>query len=126
VSSVGTEGAAGGIKEGENTMSYHVVHSTGEMESGYPMDRFSVLLDELLTSDDEHPDVAVGYESEWTLTISRSGVLILENLEEGEPMHLGPPGRAATLEIMAAVAEGRLDDVRSRPWLVGYPARRAR
>ena len=105
-------------------MTYRVTHTTGAMDADYPVDRFPVLLDELAKADGEHADVAVSHESEWTLTIGRSGVLILENVEDEDPMHVGPIGRSATLELMTALAHGRLDDVRSMPWVEGYPPRR--
>jgi hypothetical protein len=91
------------------------------MERGYPMYRFAALLDELANADGEHPDVAVTHESEWSLTIYRSGFLVLENLEDGQPMHLDPSNREETLDLMVALAEGRIEDVKSRPWRDGYP-----
>ena len=105
-------------------MTYHVTHWTGEMASGYPIEDFPNLLDELSRADDEHPDVSVSHESEWSLSVYKSGFLVLENLEEGEPIHLGPLDRNAVIRLMVGVAEGRIDEVRSHPWRSGYPPRK--
>ena len=91
------------------------------MEPDYPIARFGDLLDELSSADGEHPDVAVAHESEWSLTAYRSEFVVLENLDEGELMHLGPLDRDATLDLMVAIAEGRIDEVRAKPWIAGYP-----
>jgi hypothetical protein len=107
----------------EVAMSYHVTHRTGEMEPGYPLHRFGDLLDELSSTDNEHLDVAVTHESEWSLTVYRPNMLVFENLEHGEPAHLGPVDRDTALEIMVEVAQGRIEHVRSRPWQRGNPPR---
>ena len=105
-------------------MTYRVTHSTGEMESGYPTERFTELLEELASADDEHPDVSVVHESEWSLTVYKSGFLVLENLEFGEPSYLGPAdAKQSTLDLMVGIAEGRIEEVRSAPWRPGYPPR---
>jgi hypothetical protein len=102
-------------------VSYHVTHWTGEMDSGFPIAHFGDLFDELSKADDEHSDVSVSHESEWVLTVYKSSFVVLENLEEGDPMHMGPVDRSAALELMVAMAEGRIDEVKSKPWLTGYP-----
>lgn len=105
-------------------MTYHVTHWTGEMESNFPIEHLGELFDELSNTDNEHPDVSVSHESEWSLTVYRSGFVVLENLEDGEPMHIGPLDRGAAVELMVAVAEGRIDEVQSRSWQTGYPPKR--
>lgn len=104
-------------------MGYRVTHRTGEMENDAPLEKLESLLDELASGDAEHPDVAVTHESEWCLSVSRSGFVVLEHLEEGEPKHLGPVERRTALELMSAVAEGRIDDLSALAWKPGYPAR---
>lgn len=104
-------------------MGYRVTHWTGEMERDWPREKLESLIDELASADAEHPDVAVTHESEWCLTVLRSGFVVLEHLEEGEPKHLGPVDRRTALELMSAVADGRIDELSSRPWKPGYPAR---
>ena len=105
-------------------MSYHVTHWTGKAEHDYPVSGFGDLLDELTKADAEHPDIAVTHESEWSVTVYRTGYVVLENLEAGEPFHLGQLDRNAMLQLMVAIAEGRIDDVRAKPWVAGYPPRR--
>lgn len=102
-------------------MSYSVTHWTRAMESDFPVGRFPDLLDELTAADLEHPGVAVTHESEWSLAVYRSGLVVLENLEGGDPRHKGPVGREECLALMAAVAEGRIDEVRAGVWRAGYP-----
>lgn len=104
-------------------MSHRVTHRTGEMESGFPIGRFGDLLDELVTPDDEHPDVSVTHESEWSLSVYTSGFVVLENLEAGEPQHLGPVDHSTALELMMVVAQGKVDALKTRPWRPGYPPR---
>ena len=102
-------------------MSYFVTHRYGDMERDFPICRFGELLDELSDVDDEHPDVAVTHESEWSLSILGSGFVCLENVEEDDcPVHMGPLDRQTTLRLMVAVAEGRIEEARSEPWRPGY------
>ena len=102
-------------------MAYHVTHLTGASEKGLSTERFSRLLDELSNADDEHPDVSVTHESEWCLTAYKSGFAVLENLEDGQPVHAGPLDRATMVSPMLAVAEGRIGDAQSYAWRPGYP-----
>jgi hypothetical protein len=105
-------------------MSYHVTSWTGQIEKEYPSARFGELLDQLSKADAEHPDVAVTHESEWSITVYKSGFVVLENLEDGEPTHLGPLDKTAIVQLMVAVAEGRIDELQAMPWVAGYPPRR--
>jgi hypothetical protein len=102
-------------------MAYHVTHRSGEMEADFPAERFYELLEELDRSDREHPDVSLTHESEWTLTVLPSGMVVLENLEAGEPVHKGPLDRAQCLALLFALAEGRVDEVQRGAWRSGYP-----
>jgi hypothetical protein len=104
-------------------MSFHMRHWTGEMDPDPSISRREALVDELDLADDEHPDVSITHESEWGLSVFRSGFVVLEHLEEGPPRHLGPLTRAEILVLMTEVAQGQLDEVRSRPWKPGYPPR---
>jgi hypothetical protein len=107
----------------EDQMSYHVTHIDGGMESDFPIERFPDLLDELRLADLENPDVSVTHESEWSVALYGSGFVIFENLEGDAPSHGGPYSRSEMLELMVAIAEGRIDDVRARRWEAGYPPR---
>jgi hypothetical protein len=99
-------------------------HWTGQVEVGFPKDRFGELLDELAVADNEHPDVSIIHETEWALIAYKSGVVVLENLEGEEPVHMDSLDRSRTLELMVAVSEGRIQDAQSAPWQPGYPRTR--
>jgi hypothetical protein len=103
-------------------LGYQVPHWTGSSVSDFPVERFDELLDELADADSEHPDVSITHESEWSLSVYKSGIVVLENLEEGEPVHMGPIDRDATLGLMTAIADGRIDQVRAAAWKPGYPS----
>ncbi len=104
-------------------MTYHVTHYTGSMEADFPVERFGDLYDELCSADSEHSDVSVTHESEWSLAVYKSGFVVLENLEDGDPLHAGPLDRETVLELMRAVAEGRIADAQAHSWTDGYPSR---
>jgi hypothetical protein len=104
-----------------NGSRYSVTTVNGAMEADYPVTRFSELLDELSNADGEHPDIAIQHESEWSISITKAGFVILEHMEAGNPMHMGPLDRTSTLELMVAIAEGRIGNVRSKSWMPGYP-----
>ena len=93
-------------------MSYRVTHWTDEMERDFPIHRFEELLDELSKADREHPDVAVTHDSEWSRSVYKSGVVLLQHLEGDEVFQRGSLGRHAVIDLMKAVAEGRIDDAR--------------
>ena len=104
-------------------MSYHVTHRTAG-DSRLAIERFETLLDELEHADDEHPDISVTHETEWSLSVFGSGFVVFENLEDGHhPRHAGPLDRAAVLRLTVAVAEGRIADVESESWSPGRPPR---
>lgn len=91
------------------------------MERNYPTTRFADLLAELSDADEEHPDVAVTHDSQWSLSVYRNGFVVLENDEEGEPRHLGPIDEDATISLMQLLAIGELATVLAHPWRPGYP-----
>ena len=101
-------------------MGYHVTHVMGDMEGDPPIARLGELLDELSNTDEEHGSISVTHETEWCLSVWRSGHIVIENLEAGEPLHAGPIDRSGLLRLMAAVADGRLDEVREIEWKPGY------
>lgn len=83
------------------------------------------LLGELAFADSDHADVAVIHESEWSLTAYKSGYLVLEHLEDGHAMHLGPvEDEAVRVQLMTGLAEGNIEQVRAALWHPGYPPRR--
>lgn len=103
-------------------MSYVVTHNTGAMQADPGLDALPGLLDELAFSDQNNPDVAVSDERGPTLSVFGSGRVVYEDVEaeQGEPRHLDGLSREQTLQLLTALAEGRLDDVESQPWAPGY------
>ena len=100
-------------------MGYHVAHLTGSMESDFAISRFNELLDELADADADHPDVAVTHDSEWSLSVFRDGRAFLEHLEDGRVFHRDAVERSELINLMAAVAEGRIKEALSGPWKTG-------
>lgn len=122
-------GTVSGLSPGElrqtsgPIMSYIVTHTSGTMERNLPTSRFGELLDELALTDAEHPDVSVTHESEWCITVGRSGAVILENVEDddGDPVHAVGLGREEILALLRELAVGNVDKLRSGVWQPGYP-----
>jgi len=105
-----------------HSMSYSVTGVFGDAERGFSTNRFEELIEQVeRLSDQEHTNASVTHESEWSLAVFRNGKVVLENLEEGEPLHMESLSRERVLELMVAVAEGRIDEVRALPgWKAGY------
>ena len=101
-------------------MAYHITHTNGEMESSPPLAILPRLLDELATADAEHGDVALTHESEWCISVSRSGCVVLEHLEHGEPRHMRNLPREKILDLLARLAHGELATVQAELWNPGY------
>ena len=98
----------------------HITHLMGDMEPS-TVDALAGLLAELDDADEEHGSVSVEDESGWGLSLSASGTLIWENVEDdGEPRHLPAVERAIALHHFRAVVEGDLATVDALPWRSGY------
>lgn len=78
------------------------------------------LLAELDDVDHEHPDVAVTHESEWGLSVFGTGLVVWENVEEGEPRHLAQVSRQEARRLLGLLAQGDLDAVEQQDWQPGY------
>jgi hypothetical protein len=95
-------------------MSFTITHRDGRMESDPPGDWLAPLLAELRTPDDEHPDIAVGHETGWSLSAFPNGLVLWENVEDS-----GAQTRRVTLAIsdlrraLEALSHGDLDGVRA-------------
>ena len=100
-------------------MAFHVSSRWGGHESEPSVDRMRAILAELDTNDDEHPDVALTHESEWCLSAFPSGLLIWENLEQGEPRHMNGISRERVLALWIKLAHGQLDAIEAESWLPG-------
>jgi hypothetical protein len=103
-------------------VAFTIRHRGGDEEDGSGTAGIDTILAELdEPRDDEHPDVAVGHESGWTLSAFQTGSLVWENPEtDDEPRHLKDVSRAEARRIMVLVAEGGLDEVDRLDWSPGY------
>jgi len=90
------------------------------MDKSPPLSSLSPLLDELATADPEHGDVSLTHESEWCISVSRSGYVTFENLEEGEPRHMRDLSREKILDLWAKLSRGEIESIESEAWLPGY------
>ena len=67
--------------------------------------------------DDEHTQVAVGF-GDWALTVQVSGLLWLEDLRGNtDAVHLRATSRTQVKDLLIAMAEGRVDEVRRAGWV---------
>jgi hypothetical protein len=101
-------------------MGFHVYHRSGSCEVNPPIESFGALYDELATADDEHPCVSVEHESAWSLAAYPSGLVVWENVEDGEPCHMKGVVKDQVLHLWRLLSEGKIDSVNSQPWLNGY------
>ncbi len=103
-------------------MAFHITHRHGAMESSPPLSKLPELYAELLVQDQEHPDVSVTHESEWCLSAYPSGLLIWENVEDGNhPRHMKGVPKEKVIELWSKLAKGELKAIDEEPWLEGYP-----
>ncbi len=100
-------------------MAFHVSSRWGGHEADPSVDRMRAILVELGANDDEHQDVALTHDSEWCLSAFPSGLLIWENLEQGEPRHMNGITRERVLALWLKLAQGQLDYIEAEPWLAG-------
>ena len=78
------------------------------------------VLAELDAEDREHPCVSLTHESEWSLGAYPDGLLVWENLEEGDPRHMNAVPREQVLSLWIKLSEGRIPEIEREPWLPGY------
>jgi hypothetical protein len=100
-------------------LSFHVSHRYGASESSPTLDSFDALHDELADDDDEHPSVSVGHESAWSLGAYGGGLLVWENVEDGEPQHMHGVSRENVIRLWKLLAGGDIDTIASEPWQSG-------
>src|SRR3982751_2087684 len=101
-------------------MAHHLTTQFGAMESNPSPERMAEVLDNIDPDDEEHVDVSLSHESEWCMSVFTSGLVVFENLEEGEPMHMRDISRQQTLEMWQQLARGEIDALLSLPWQPGY------
>jgi hypothetical protein len=95
-------------------------HVSGAMDEDTSELALDALLDELERADAQHPDVSVKDESEWCLSVSRSGRVVWENVEAGEPRHMEGVQRQEARRLIGLVARGELAEVERENWRPGY------
>jgi len=103
-------------------MAFHAVSWTGESFSDPAVEKMRELLDGLKDADEEHPDCWLQHESGWSLSLSRSGRLIWENVEEeGEPRHSINVSSEKTLELWKLLSVGKIQEIDAEvEWRAGY------
>lgn len=103
-------------------MSYSITHRYGNMDSKPSLSALPALLAELRerSDDTEHGSVALTHESEWCMSVSLSGHVIFENLEDGGERHLTGVSDAQVLQMWEDLAAGRIEKLQELPWNIGY------
>lgn len=103
-------------------MAFHLTHRYGSMSSGEQSSDFAALLRELddRPEDTEHGSVAVTHETEWSVSVSRGGYVVCENLETGGERHMDNVPASKILELWRCLAEGNIAAIEKEPWLPGY------
>lgn len=101
-------------------VSYHISHLAGGSESDPPLDSFVALYAELEDADAEHTDVSVEHESAWSLGAFRGGLLVWENVEDGEPRHMRNISREDVIRLWRLLAAGDIAAINAEPWRDGY------
>ena len=100
-------------------MAYHVTTQFGATERDPSPERMAAVIDGLDPDDEEHPDVSLTHDSEWCISVFASGLVIFENLEDGEPMHMRGLSRRQILDLWQTLARGEIDALRALPWKPG-------
>ncbi len=102
-------------------MAYCIYHRNGACAPDPPLESLEALFDELAAEDREHPDVSVQHESEWSLAAFPGGLLVWENVAEGDnPRHMRSVPRAKVLQLWRTLAQGDVEGIEAEPWQDGY------
>ena len=71
--------------------------------------------------DEEHPDVSLTHENEWTLSVFEDGLVTWENVaEDDEPRDRRGLPRAEILRLWQTLAAGDIDEIDAEDWQPGY------
>src|SRR3954453_22683172 len=104
-------------------MAARVTHRSGAMETVSGPTVVAELVAELDHDDDaEHPDIAIAHESGWSLSALTGGLVVWENVDEGEPRHMAGLSRDQVRNLFDAVVASDLGVVEAQPWEPGYGA----
>jgi hypothetical protein len=96
------------------------MHRLGEMDTDVSPQALDALVAELDDSEPEHPDVAVMHESEWCLSAFPNGLLVWENVEDGEARHRTAVARPEVRRLFGLLAQGNVQAVEEFGWQPGY------
>ncbi len=101
---------------------YIVRHRFGTDSRALELAKFLDVIREVVTPDDEHPDVSLQHESGWCLSYFHGGRMVFENVEEGSDVwHVTHLDEYRACELWQHLADGDIDWVRSsEAWLPGY------
>lgn len=101
-------------------MAYHTHNRWGHCESDITEAQMKKLLAQLDIEDEEHHSVSLTHESEWCLGAYPGGLVVWENLEQGEPRHIKSVSREHVLKLWLQLAQGNLVALEQEPWRPGY------
>jgi hypothetical protein len=102
---------------------FGILHTDGSGENNPPLERLSVLYDELLTTDQEHGDVSViNDDSQWSMSAYRDGRLVFEKLgtRGTTARHMTRVQKERVLELWKRLINGEIDRLLLEPWKPGY------
>lgn len=85
-------------------MSYELTRRWGKSKPNATVGHMQEALDELDV--DEHPNASLTHQSGWSLGAFGSGLLVWENVEEGEPRHMKDVRRSTVLRLWLALSGG--------------------
>jgi len=98
---------------------YGLIHADGSGEVNPPVENLSALYDELLSTDDEHPDVSVEHEETgWCISAYRNGRVTLSS-SRGETRHMIGVSKEQVLELWKRLIEGNIDSLLKEAWKPG-------
>jgi hypothetical protein len=101
-------------------LAFHISHLTGATDAAPPLESLETLYDELDAADSEHTDVSVEHESAWSLAAYRGGLLVWENVEDGDPRHMRNVARDDVIRLWRLLAIGDIAAIDTEPWRDGY------
>lgn len=92
--------------------------TSGAQVRDFPVARHEELLDDLVHSDRDHPDISLSNEDGWVLSIFPSGLVVFENGldEDDNAMYLRGTGREEQLQLLRWLNDGQLDDIQALDW----------
>jgi hypothetical protein len=103
-------------------MSFIITHRYGAQDRSSDVSILPSLLRELddRKEDTEHGSVAITHESEWCISASRGGYVILEHLEDGGERHMRGVTETKIIELWSLLAIGDIATIQKEPWKLGY------